>query len=169
MAVRLPSDLVFDVMKSADPVRHRTALAELQSAGHDSTVAFTEAMKATQKQSGLPMPARATVPGRSLLSASPGAAPQGVDRSSAYQGFERMVLRNLFETLLPDEKSGAFGLGPSAGIWRSMAADNLAEIYIQNGGIGLTRMLSSSRDEDGPRHEAQWPYFSMNQISTVRG
>lgn len=169
MAVRLPSDLVFDVMKNADPVRQKTALAKLQSAGDDSVLGFTEAMKGIQKQLGMPWPSRGMVADGSLLTASPGATPQGVDRSSAYQGFERMVLRNLFETLLPDEKSEAFGVGPSAGIWRSMAADNLAEIYTESGGIGLTAMLSSSGEENGPRREAQWPYFSMSQIGTVRG
>lgn len=86
---------------------------------------------------------------------------------SAYRGFERLVLRNLFETLLPGEESGSFGEGPSAGVWRSMAADQLAGVYSEQGGIGIARMVSDNTST--LRREGQWPYFSQGAISTVKG
>ncbi|MEI7601918.1 MAG: rod-binding protein [Aestuariivirga sp.] len=169
MAVSLPSDLVFDVMRNADPVRHSVALAKLRSAGHDSGAAFASAVKNAEERSGLLGVSGDLGTGVGLLAPHPNAIHDAVDNSTAYQGFERMVLRNLFETLLPDEQSGAFGEGPSAGIWRSMAADQFAGIYAENGGIGLAAMLTSGGGEKGPRREIQWPYFSMAEIGTVRG
>lgn len=85
-----------------------------------------------------------------------------------YQGFERMVLRNLFESLLPDEQSGAFGGGPSAGVWRSMAADQFAGVYASTGGVGIARMLSRDSEPDVLRRDTQWPYFAMDSIDSAR-
>ena len=77
-----------------------------------------------------------------------------------------MVLRNLFEALLPGEETGSFGGGPSAGIWRSMAADQLAGVYSEGGGIGIADLVSG--EELVLRRETQWPYFSKGAISTFR-
>ena len=76
------------------------------------------------------------------------------------------MLRNLFESLLPKEESGAFGSGPSAGVWRSMAADQLAGLYAGTGGIGIAAELSS---EVGGRDGSQWPYFSTRKIEAFTG
>ena len=169
MAVHLPSDLVLDVMRSADPVQHRRASAKLQSVSDEPSTAFSNVIDQTHLRTMSAGAVSGTLPGNSLLSVSSGKIVGDSDHSEAYRGFERMVLRNLFESLLPKESSGAFGQGASAGIWRSLTADHLAGIYTENGGIGLSEMLTSSGMEGGPRREVQWPYFNMNEISTVRG
>jgi hypothetical protein len=86
-----------------------------------------------------------------------------------YVDFERMVLRNLLESLLPDAGSGAFGTGPSAGVWRTMAADQLAGLYASNGGIGIAETLAGSDDELVDGGDAQWPYFRTDVIKAFAG
>ncbi len=80
-----------------------------------------------------------------------------------------MVLRNLFETMLPAEDSGAFGDGPSSGIWRSMAADQLAVAYAKVGGIGIADLISPDGGGQPLKAEEQWPYFSVGTIKSFSG
>ena len=146
MAVTLPSDLVADVMRAADPARLASAQAKLRSTGGDAPADFAAVLN--------PVPTRA---------ANTAAA------SDPYQGFERMVLRNLFETLLPQESSGAFGGGPSVGVWRSLAADQLAGVYADSGGIGIARMLRGPSEDGGGEAQGAWPYFSADKIEAFTG
>lgn len=159
MAVTLSSDLVADVIRAADPARRTAALARLKSLGSSGTD-FAAAVDATGTANA-PNPAHAEPAGPHP---SLGKLANAAEGTSTYQGFERMVLRNLFETLLPNEESGAFGGGPSAGIWRSMAADQLAGVYAAKGGVGIAGMLASARDVHSPQPAAQWPYFSMSDL-----
>ncbi|MCA3554262.1 rod-binding protein [Aestuariivirga sp.] len=162
MAVTLPSDLVADVMRAADPARRTAAAARLTSMS--GTTAKFETLVDAEIPKALPIDNAGVAP---VLSAPPGTPARADDQTPAYQGFERMVLRNLFETLLPEEDSGAFGGGPSAGIWRSMAADQLAGVYAANGGVGIAGMLASSGSGPAPQRDAQWPYFSMDALQVI--
>lgn len=163
MSVSLPSDLIMDVMRNADPVRREAAAAKLKSTGDSSgpDATFADVTGAIASP-GISSPKEGLLP--------PGGTPGSsmARAESPYQGFERMVLRNLFETLLPDSDSGAFGSGPSAGIWRSMAADQMAGVYADAGGVGIAEMLQQQSGES-PARQAQWPYFSVNQIAGFKG
>lgn len=163
MAVTLSSDLIVDVMRSADPARRNAAVARLQAAGESSRneAAFADVVN----QLGAP-PDSPGGPALSLTFSSVRAAAE--KKEGPYQGFERMVLRNLFETLLPDDGSGAFGSGPSAGVWRSMAADQMAGVYAQSGGVGIARMLEA-HGTSRPDRQAQWPYFGIGKINGFAG
>ena len=167
MAVSLPSDLVVDVMRNADPARRSAATAKLSAARESagdrfaSTVEYLQTPKSNSREALVELAPAIPQRGYASLSQQPGS------KESAYQGFERLVLRNLFEALLPGEETGSFGGGPSAGIWRSMAADQLAGVYSDSGGIGIAELVNG--DEASLRREAQWPYFSKNAISTFRG
>jgi hypothetical protein len=167
MAVRLPSDLIADVMQSADPVRRSAASAKLRSAGEIAGAQFASTFESVQAPSASPMEAfEAPAPVRWPHASSEMVQDRGI-QESAFQGFERLVLRSLFEALLPGEESGSFGEGPSAGVWRSMAADQLAGVYSERGGIGIANLLT---DGASPlRREGQWPYFSKDAISTFKG
>lgn len=151
MAVSLPSDLVADVMRNADPARRSVAVARLQAPSKPET-AFASALESVPS----------TRDHASTHVAAKGAG--GAAETSSVRGFEQMVLRNLFESLLPKEESGSFGSGPAAGVWRSMAADQLAGVYAENGGIGIARLLASEGSASAPRRDAQWPYFSLNSL-----
>jgi flagellar protein FlgJ len=166
MAVSLPSDLIVDVMRNADPARRSAAVAKLDSAVEVSGVRFAAAFEDLQapksSSAGALVGLRTAIAPQApsnLLQQAPG-------NEAAYQGFERLVLRNLFEALLPGEETGSFGGGPSAGIWRSMAADQLAGVYSESGGIGIASLVNG--EESVLRRETQWPYFSKDAISTFR-
>ena len=163
MAVRLPSDLVMDVMRNADPARRNAAVARLETAAQpaERQVAFQGMVDALA-----PEPAVAPGPTLSLPFAEGRSAAR--EAETPYLGFEKMVLRNLFETLLPESGTGAFGSGPSAGVWRSMAADQMAGVYTDAGGIGIARMLEQ-RDGGIDARQSQWPYFRAAPISGFTG
>lgn len=163
MAVTLSSDLVMDVIRNADPARRNVAFAKLQAAGGSPTqdVAFEGMVDALQTRESI-----ASRPPLTLTFS--GARSPSKQAETPFKGFERMVLRNLFETLLPESESGAFGTGPSAGVWRSMAADQMAGVYADAGGIGIARMLEEKNGEK-PSPQAEWPYFHISPIKDFAG
>ena len=163
MAVTLPSDLVMDVLRNADPVRHSGAVARLQSPGTRFEAVVDGTASTTPGRNG------GTSWGSGSLTAAPGSRDQQNAKAGPYHGFERMVLRNLFESLLPDAESGSFGTGPSAGVWRSLAADQLAGVYADAGGIGLAKMMSARAEGSLPSRDSQWPYFSLGRIGSFSG
>ena len=158
MAISLSSDLIADVMRSADPARLKAAAAKLHDLqSHDGGPrAFTELLE------GLETPPQSD----GVPSAPPGTLKTTSAAADAYVEFERMVLRNMFESLLPKADSGAFGSGPSASVWRSLAADQLAGLYASSGGIGIASALAP---EEGRENTSQWPYFRTEEIKAFTG
>ena len=93
MAVSLSSDLILDVMRNADPARLKTATAKLESLdSRDEGRVFASALGGVEKTAG-PL-GQGGMGGMGETSHAVGGNPK-----SAYQDFERMVLRNLFESL----------------------------------------------------------------------
>lgn len=157
MAVSLPSDLIADVMRSADPAKLKMAVAKLESLQQPDRMlhdfgTLVDGTAATQREPQL---------------ASPRRQDTVTETAMPYVEFERMVLRNLFESLLPQPESGIFGSGPSAGVWRSLAADQLAGVYADAGGIGIATALGTP--EGGSERSGQWPYFSSPKIEAFSG
>lgn len=157
MAVSLPSDLIVDVMRNADPARLRSAAEALQNLQPPDKELRAFAAVLDHAGPALPDSEVDKTPSRGI----------GDTSRDPHVEFERMVLRNLFESLLPSSDSGAFGTGPSAGVWRSLAADQLAGVYADAGGIGIAATLESSAG--GGKAAAQWPYFSMTKIEAFTG
>lgn len=167
MAVAIPSDLIVDVMRNADPARMSSATAKLQSMRDGEAISqdFAGLLgRVAGNDSGL------GVAIGSAASALPGRLPNqsGDSTPEAYVDFERMVLRNLLESLLPASESGAYGTGPSAGIWRSLAADQFAGLFASSGGIGIAETLSAGGDHDGSS-DGGWPYFATDKIEAFSG
>lgn len=166
MGVSLPSDLIVDVMRNADPSRVKGAVAKLQSLGGpaEGGTSFVSVLEAQ------PHPWGGSA-GSLFSPVSPAAVPGSTSEAgSAYAGFEQMVLRNLLEQLLPDAESGAFGTGPSAAIWRSLAADQFANVYAQAGGVGIGSMLAEQEPPGVTQPaEQQWPYFDTSEIRAFTG
>jgi hypothetical protein len=165
MAVELSSDFVIDVMRNADPAQKRLAEARLLALGNEFQDSFSEILKSSSDTSALEL--GEAIP--SLTGQSTDSTMAGLRNSKPYEAFEQLVLRNLVETLMPDTESGAFGDGPSSGIWRSMAADQLASVYSKAGGIGIADMLLPENGSDQLRGEQQWPYFSVGSIKSFSG
>ena len=165
MAVSLPSDLIADVMRNADPARLQTARAKLEIL-HETEGSATNFAALLGRIDGevaaAPNPDELPGSRNGLL---PAAQQPGVAAADEpYADFERMVLRNLFESLLPGAESGAFGGGPSAGVWRSLAADQLAGLYADTGGVGVARMLAGEEARNAGAIEGQWPYFRPGPV-----
>ena len=116
MAVSLPSDLVVDVMRNADPARRSAATAKLSSVGESTGGQFASEFENLQAPKSNSREALVELVPSILPRASSSLAQQPDGRESAYQGFERLVLRNLFEALLPGEETGCLafdGSGPA--------------------------------------------------------
>lgn len=154
MGVSLPSDLVLDVMRSADPARLTAAASKLQALDGGEQSEFASLLDGVDVAPSQQQAA-------DLASADTAHDP--------HVAFERMVLRNLMESLLPDAGSGAFGTGPSAGAWRSMAADQLAGVYAGSGGLGIAQSLSSRAEGEARDTGLQWPYFDGGKIQAFAG
>lgn len=163
MAVRLSSDLIMDVMRNANPTRVDAAVAKLRDMGEVGETGFAFAATIDSLERG-----QAAVSGPPLTLPFDEGRSAPREAETPYQGFEKMVLRNLFEALLPDSASGAFGSGPSAGIWRSMAAEQMAAVYAEAGGAGIARVLEE-QDERIASRQGEWPYFSVRQIDSFAG
>lgn len=164
MAVSLPSDLVLDVMRNADAVRLSAATNKLRSMGDEgSSSEFAQVLDGTEGTSW-----RQNGPASPLSEGLP-AGPRHAAAQEHHVEFERMVLRNLLESLLPQAGSGTFGSGPAAGVWRTLAADQLAGVYAGSGGVGIAEALSSGTSGQAADQGTQWPYFSTAKIEAFVG
>ena len=163
MAVTLSSDLIMDVIRNADPLRQKSATARLEKLAAEDTFSggFEAAIRTHEADAG-----SINSPALSLAFSEGKTAPREV--GNPLQDFERFFLRNIFEALLPDSESGAFGTGASAGVWRTMAADQLAGVLADGGGIGMAGILAGE-DTNMESQQGQWPYFSLAQISSFSG
>lgn len=166
MALELTSDIIMNVMLAADPAQRQLAQSRLENMSEIGGPSFSEAL---QEVSDLTANAnsKTELEHTSLLSFEENRAASNV--TDPYQGFEQLVLRNLFEVMLPKADSGAFGEGPSAGIWRSMTADQLATAYSSAGGVGIADMMQEEGKAISPQIEPAWPYFSLGSIKAFTG
>lgn len=180
MAIAIPSDLVLDVIRNSTSARldaARTKLAAARPVSAASTSIFSGILD------GVAQPAapiddlivgvldaansgKAEAAATRLTGFSQGVvvASRNV-RQSPQVAFEQMVLRNMFESMLPAADSGIYGEeNASSGVWRSLAADQLATTYVNAGGLGIAASLAHA-DNDGPVSRGQWPYFEQPKLS----
>lgn len=189
MAVTIPSDLVLNVMGAAEPERVRSAAQKLGSntsgtsglefAGIMTDVARSPLSAGALGDDMIQQVLAAADPTKlakaeSHLRGLSGDGPRGSDpASNAYRSFEQAFLQNMLESTLPPSGSSVYGDGPSAGVWRSLAAEQLAKVYSDAGGIGIAGALSLSQQSDrspgGISTDGHWPYFSTSTIRSYVG
>lgn len=148
MAVSIPSDLIVDVMRSADPQRVKLAVARLQNG-------------ATSPAGPTPPPLQTFADFMPPLKLAPDVASDAAKSSSARAGFEKMVISNMLENILPRASSGVFGEDSAGSIWRSMFSDSLADAYAKQGGLGIADLVSRDAAAATPDTGKQWPYFKL--------
>jgi Rod binding domain-containing protein len=138
MAVSPPSDIVLDVAKavdSAELAEARTRLANASAtrrADGAFSLAETDAAAAT----------------RSTSSATAGTT--GRDKAS-FVKFEAMVLRNFVEAMLPKSAEAVYGKGLAGDMWKSMMAEQVANVVAERGGVGIADRLLGDYYVDGDR------------------
>ncbi len=177
MAVRIPSDLVADVMKAAEPAQVRMAAARLdaktRSAAPAAGTMFSDALMALRQPNA--SAARGDMVSDVMRAAEPLSARAAAQRltemsprpNDAYAQFESFMLRQAFEDMMPPSETNAFGEGFAGGVWRSMAAEQFASIFTDRGGLGVAEMLRSRAKGEGQAAavSGQWPYYDAPAIS----
>ena len=153
MAVSIPSDLIVDVMRNADPQRVKLAVARLRNG-------------ATNPLGPTPPPIQTFADFMSPTKPAPDAASDAAKSSSARAGFEKMVISNMLENILPPASSGVFGEDSAGPIWRSMFSDSLADAYAKQGGLGIADLVSSDTVAATPDAGRQWPYFELPALKS---
>lgn len=133
MAVSLPSDIVLDVMKAADPQAIREARQTLAAKAGPSTPVAFEAQVATAQAP----PAATTEPANSAAR----------ERKVA-TSFQAVILQNLFKEMMP--AGTTFGGGGMAGdMWESMFVDSVAQVTAQRDALGLSSRLLGDTVQEG--------------------
>lgn len=131
MAISPPSDIIFDVVRAADPATFQTASARLQSFAsggmEGENIPFSELLSSSRP---------ATVATAEVTSTRPGPS------ASPAQNFEAVILQQFVETMLPDNAAVVYGEGATGEIWKSMMAEQIANQIAASGGVGIAGLLS---------------------------
>jgi hypothetical protein len=151
MAINLATDIVADVLNTADPVAVRAAterLVRLQSASASAAdfAAETAAARALRSDGAGAAASRGLPPNDAPAVSRPAVA--GADASSAvYRKFEAFVLQTFVESMLP-RNDQIFGKGTAGNVWRSMLAEQLGTQLAKSGGVGIARVLAKAHPAD---------------------
>ena len=139
MAISPPSDIVLDVAKAVDKTDLEAARARLASAS------------ATRSASTFSLSGTAAVE-RPISRAD---TPPGEDRARAsHVKFDAMVLRNFMEAMLPAEASTVYGKGLAGDMWKSMMAEQIANVMAERGGVGIATRVLGDYYKEGDRKVA---------------
>ncbi|MGO4573404.1 rod-binding protein [Microvirga sp. 2TAF3] len=163
MAISLPSDIVSDVARAADPMRYQAAAQKLTTgASPVDGASFDEAFKAAGSPlltGGVDIYAL-----RNNLRNSASLNSEEKEKA-AYQEFEAFVLQSFIESMLPKDAENTFGKGNAGAIWKSMMAEQLGAQIAKAGGVGIaTKILAShSASNGGPiLPQSATPNFSKS-------
>lgn len=144
VAISIPSDLVLDVVRAADPAAAGKAQALLESAASRRadfaarTPEFTREV-ASAAESGL-TDLRTRL---STIATKPGDA----EIPEVYRKFESMVLGNFVQSMMPEGGEEVFGKGTAGEIWKGMMAQEIGDVIAEGGGIGIAaRMAAEDRE-----------------------
>jgi len=147
MAISPPSDILLDVATAADPAKVRAATQRLSVLAADpaaQNTGFSEALARAKSDAG-----GAVAP--STAASLPIALPSGHGvqsvashgKPSAYRKLEAVLLQSFVESMLPKDDE-LFGDKNSAGVYRSMMAEQLGNQLANAGGIGLAKAMEAA-------------------------
>lgn len=151
MAISIPSDLVLDVVRAADPVAQHNATVRLGTSSGPSAPSApttdvaslgdvaveTEDKDFKDTYSSLGKPAF-------LSDASSALSRYNMmpERSDLGVKFEAMLLHQFIGEMLPKDSEALYGAGTAGEIWRSMMAEQLGEQLAQSHAVGLADYLN---------------------------
>lgn len=138
MSISLPTDIVMDVAKAAEPARLQEAVAKLSAPGDPA--AFTDSMQAAGLALHMPLDASGSLTTLKNHTALNGSGPA----SDPYKKFEGMVLQQFIESMMPEKSETVFGKGNAGHIWKSMLAEQIGQQIAKAGGVGIAKMMDKA-------------------------
>ncbi|SNY92163.1 Rod binding protein [Cohaesibacter sp. ES.047] len=147
MAISIPSDLVLDVVRAADPVAQQNATMRLGTSSVPGAPATEFASLATQSTNQDSMDFKDTYSSITnpafLTDASSGVSRYNMSpkRSDLGVKFEAMLLNQFLGEMLPRDSEAFFGKGTAGEIWRSMMAEQLGDQLAKSHAVGLADYL----------------------------
>lgn len=121
MAVSPPSDIVLDVARAVDSseiAEARTRLTNASAARRaEGAFSLAETVSASETRT-----AAAATPTRD---------------KAGFVKFEAMVLRNFVEAMMPKSAEAVYGKGLAGDMWKSMMAEQVANVVAERGGVGI--------------------------------
>jgi Rod binding domain-containing protein len=134
VAIVLPSDIIMDVARAADPAeaaaaREALAANRANAAAHATEGSFSAA------PAGL----------RNALARQTDSTPE------SYKRFEAMVLQTFIQNMLPKDTESVYGSGMAGDMWKSMMAEQLSKSMAERGGIGIASRLLRDHYVDGEK------------------
>ncbi len=165
MAIAPPSDILLDAVRAADPARVRAATARLAqlaadpAAGNEGFATALASAQAANGQAANGRAAGAVTAGETstLLAAAPSGSVgrrESVEaravghKTDTYQKFEAVLLQQFVESMLPKDDE-LFGDKTSAGVYRSMMAEQFATQLARSGGIGIAKAVAAAHPASG--------------------
>ena len=160
MAIQPPSDILLDVAAAADPEKVRAATARLAKLAADPAVVdkdFGKALAAASAagKSGatgaVPSSKAAGPSSAAHIASSEGSTLKRsmTHKGDIYQKFEAVLLQSFVESMLPKDDE-LYGGKETAGAFRSMMAEQLADQISKAGGIGIAKSVEHAH----PAHAA---------------
>lgn len=149
MSVSIPSDLVLDVVRAANPAVAAKAEELLQlAAGRKSeqaasTPEFAEKLASAE---GVGMGDLRDL--RARLAGPDDTDIENNEIPEAYRKFEAMVLGNFVQSMLPSDSEKLYGKGTAGEIWRGMMADQIGAVIAKGGGIGIAEHMVGQGYQD---------------------
>lgn len=143
MAISLPSDIVLDVAKAADPAKYQAAAKRLSELS--APAGATEFANVLNTVGGGPVAGIPTDPHAVKTAFQNQTTLSGGKKDDTYQQFEAFVLQTFVESMMPKDAENVFGKGTAGNIWKSMMAEQMAGQLAKAGGIGIAAHVLASR------------------------
>jgi len=146
MAISLPSDIVQDVARAADPARYQAATQKLlDGAAPADGASFEDAIKSV---AGRPLMAGSDVYTLRNALRNDAESTAAQKTKQAHQEFEAYILQTFVESMLPKEAESTYGKGTAGSIWKSMLAEQIGAQISRAGGIGIAKSLLGANRPD---------------------
>ena len=153
MAISPPSDILLDVANAADPAKVRLAQARLAKLAADPAAVNGDFGKALSVAAKDGKSFVGKLPSQQVAALHPtiGAPAGGTHVAAkgakdAYQKFESLLLQNFVEAMLPKDDD-LYGDKTSAGVYRSMMAEQFANQLSKAGGIGIAKSIAAKHPD----------------------
>ena len=166
MAIQPPSDILLDVAAAADPASVRAATARLAKLAADPAVvdkdfgkalaAANAAGKAGAAGSTASATPSKTAPTQVASSDAPTLKRGVTHKGDVYQKFEAVLLQSFVESMLPKDDE-LYGGKETAGSFRSMMAEQLANQISKAGGVGIARAVEHAHPAHAAPPRAEQP------------